>query len=636
MLGCENMLSYFPEIRDEESSYSIFSRLQFALQPPNLEIMGNMLFGKKFEVGRLNFQGSFDFLCKQLPTGYTSEKFLYNNTIFPVYIPFTNKEKQNNAIHYFKGDYADKTQKCLHLSEITKNRTYLRFCKECITEDLENYGEPFYRRQHEIEINRMCSKHKTPLYEYTIFPYKIPSRYNDIYTILNCAKEIEIPEAFRTKFIDIANDIAFIFAADLTGWNIEITKEKIHNKIIDKGYVSIKGQTNQKNFSKDFIDYYTEEFLQYIGFNFDIDDNDSWLRHTTTRKKPICDPVKYILVINYLFGSFKNFYSYKDKHNFFNTAPYPCLNKVCPNYNKLVINECSISNSHNHPLAVFKCEYCGYTYSRRGPDKTINDIYKKTYVKDYGYLWLDDLKRFNEQGFSLRKMSKLLGCPNLDTIKRYIEKITSGNLINDEKKEFSEENDLLLVDKYKSMFLKMLNENPKMNALSAYKENPTAYNLISKSDKNWIENNFLIKKNHICSNENRLKKYWEDKDIFLSDKINKSIAKIKTQQDLYERITIALLQKHIGYYNLHQNKSNLPKCFRIINLECETIQDYQKRRIDYVMKQMADESKRFTFAKVFRYAGLRDGAMPEVLNYVQQKIDEHNQCEVMRENMQDC
>lgn len=137
-----------------------------------------------------------------------------------------------------------------NLSEITKNRAYLRFCKEYITEDLENYGDPFYRRQNEIEISRMCSKHKTPLYEYAIFPYKMPSRYNDIYTIINCAKEIEIPEAFRTKFLDIANDIAFIFAADLTGWNIEITKEKIHNKMIDKGYVSIKGKKIKRIFSK--------------------------------------------------------------------------------------------------------------------------------------------------------------------------------------------------------------------------------------------------------------------------------------------------------------------------------------------------------------------------------------------------
>jgi len=66
------MISNFPQVRDEESTYSIFSRLQFALHPPNFEVMGTMLFNRKFEVGRLNFQGSFDYLCSNLTSKFTS------------------------------------------------------------------------------------------------------------------------------------------------------------------------------------------------------------------------------------------------------------------------------------------------------------------------------------------------------------------------------------------------------------------------------------------------------------------------------------------------------------------------------------------------------------------------------------
>ncbi|MCB2290139.1 hypothetical protein LGK97_10195 [Clostridium sp. CS001] len=79
------MLSYFPQIRDEESTYSIFSRLQFAMQPPNFEVMGIMLFNRKFEVGRLNFQGSFDYLCNNLPSNcfWQAKNHALRNLIFP-------------------------------------------------------------------------------------------------------------------------------------------------------------------------------------------------------------------------------------------------------------------------------------------------------------------------------------------------------------------------------------------------------------------------------------------------------------------------------------------------------------------------------------------------------------------------
>ena len=165
------MISPFPPVRNEESTYSIFSRLQFELHPPNFEFMGTLLFNRKFEVGRLNFQGSFDYLCSNLTFKFTSEIFLHNNTIYPFFIPFLSTEKQKKALEYFKGDYPDKINKCLRISDITKTKTYIRVCKECIKEDFKIYGEPYYRRQHEIELNRMCSKHKVPLYEYNIFPY---------------------------------------------------------------------------------------------------------------------------------------------------------------------------------------------------------------------------------------------------------------------------------------------------------------------------------------------------------------------------------------------------------------------------------------------------------------------------------
>lgn len=78
--------------------------------------------------------------------------------------------------------------------------------------------------------------------------------------------------------MDIAEDINTIFTSDLDNWNIEITKDKISNRLAEKGYVTVNGTTLQREFGSDFKKYYTEEFLDYIGYNFDVDENDSWIR----------------------------------------------------------------------------------------------------------------------------------------------------------------------------------------------------------------------------------------------------------------------------------------------------------------------------------------------------------------------
>ena len=471
----------------------------------------------------------------------------------------------------------------------------------------------------------MCYKHKVPLFECSIFPYKIPRRYDDYYTILSNSKEITIPEEFKERFLDIAEDINTIFTSNLDNWNIRMTKDKISNKIAEKGYVTVGGLTLQQEFSRDFKKYYTEEFLDYIGYNFDVDENDSWIRHTTTRKKPVGDPLKFILVIRFLFGSFEEFYKYNNEYRIFKKGPYPCLNILCLNYNRLVIKDfMKINNSHGYPLATFKCEHCGFKYSRRGPDKNDNDIYNKTYVKDYGHLWHVKLKEYVDKGFSLRKMSKILGC-NIESIRTWANLYKNPTLVKTSTIGLTNDPYNLLLEQYKNEVISYIKENPNVTRQNIFRSNPKAYKYLSKTDNEWITNSvILVKKNKCISKEERLNNDWLNKDQLIAIDLLKAINKIKVEKTPYERLTIAILQKYIGYYNLHQNRNKLPRCSEILDKVCETIPVYQKRRVNYVMKEMADNSVKISVSKVLRNAGLRTGANEDVLIYIKEMINKPN------------
>ena len=292
-----------------------------------------------------------------------------------------------------------------------------------------------------------------------------------------------------------------------------------------------------------------------------------------------------------------------------------------------------VNISHGHPLATFKCERCGFTYSRRGPDQENSDIYKKTYIKDFGHIWIEKLKEYADQEYSLRKMSRLLGFNGIGTIKRYVE-IIKLNGQPEHKTKLKPEiktltDALLLVKKYKNLFLDIFNNNPEMNASKLHNKYKFAYELVSNYDRNWVKKTLLKKDEPKPSNKDRLKMYWKTKDAFYSIKILKSLEEIKLEQEFYVRITITLLQKYINHYNLYINRYKLPKCFEIFDKECETIPDYQKRRINYVMRQMADNSKRITFSKILYNAGLKNRASQKVLNYIHEKLNEYNQGNVI-------
>lgn len=620
------MLSHFPQVRDEESTYSIFSRLQFALQPPDLQIMGSILFNKTFEVGRLNFQGSFDYLCSNLPSKFTTDYFLHNNTIFPLFIPFLSIEKQEKAVKYFKGDYPNRINECLQIGDIVKNRTYIRICKECIKEDLNIYGEPYYRRQHEIELYRVCYKHKTPLYEYTIFPYILPRRYEDFYTVLSNSKEIAIPKEFYERFLDIATDINTIFTANLEDWNIKITKDKILNRLKENGYLTVTDIKLQKKLNQDFKEYYTEEFLDYIGYNFDINSNYSWLS-IITRNKPLGDPLKYILAIRFLFGSFKEFYQYNKEYSAFKKGPYPCLNTICPNYNKLVIKDILQIKNIGHPIATFKCEHCGFQYNRRGPDKNDNDIYIKTYVMEYGHLWHAKLKECVDKGLSITQMTKILGYKNFQMLKTMVNKYKNSQLDKTSVKELTDESNNLLLEKYKHKILSFINENPSANRITIYRLNQNAYKYLLKTDNKWLSNTLRIeKKSEPISNEQRYKNYWLNKDKFLVKELLRAVDRIKAEKAPYRRITIDILKKYTCYFGFYENKTKLPKCFQVLDKVCETIPDYQKRRINYVVNKMANNNTKITISKVLHSAGLpsQNVVSQEILDYISEIIKDHN------------
>jgi hypothetical protein len=119
----------------------------------------------------------------------------------------------------------------------------------------------------------------------------------------------------------------------------------------------------------------------------------------------------------------------------FGSGPWPCLNPAAPHYKEEVITDLKLSNRSKptNPLGIFKCN-CGYTYTRLGPDRSVDDRYKKRMVKSYGEIWLNSLKdNINKQIYNISELEKIMEC-NSKTIGKYAKELGIFHLLNSRMK----------------------------------------------------------------------------------------------------------------------------------------------------------------------------------------------------------
>ncbi len=81
-------------------------------------------------------------------------------------------------------------------------------------------------------------------------------------------------------------------------------------------------------------------------------------------------PIKTYIIYEILGLSPEGLFSQNVEYLPFGKGPYPCLNPVCKQYKKQVIENVEIRNSYKNksPIGYFTCPNCGFSYLRRGPD----------------------------------------------------------------------------------------------------------------------------------------------------------------------------------------------------------------------------------------------------------------------------
>lgn len=410
------MLNYFPRIYPGEALYSAIARYHsVSLIESSKDILED-IFGDRTIVATLEFPSHLKYFSDTL-TYEDKNTLLYNNTLYPLYKPFLFKDDQKAIEEMMLGHGGMGIKGRIgFLAGSVMKRKHLYYCPECLKEDLEMYGESYFRSTHQMQGNLVCSKHNVVLEKYPI-TQKYVGRVKFIRLDEQVVSEVQ-PRANTDEHLSA---ISFMYDevmdGALNGYSASDLKE-IYLRKLKEGYLLTFGadEVNYTKLNPMIYEFYGTNFLVNMESMIDPLFESSWIRKLLRTKKVKVHPLRHLLFIRLLFGGIEDMVKYAEKPQAM--TKYPCLNKVCEYYSLDVITDVVITADFKtrEPVGTFRCTECGYTYSR----KMAGNIYKIGRVKEFGDKFIQEVSRVSRRtDMSLREKAKHMGC-DPGTVKKFM------------------------------------------------------------------------------------------------------------------------------------------------------------------------------------------------------------------------
>ncbi|RDI37526.1 TnsD family Tn7-like transposition protein [Falsibacillus pallidus] len=618
------MICCFPTLYDDEMLFSVIARYHKYSGNENPKHTSNEIFGMKTICATTVLPANLNQFSQRIPDNnkYTPDQIIENHTLFPYYSPFIPEDRYLELVRRMREENgASLYMKLGRVSSNIKSNDYLKYCSQCVDEELNNNGEAYWHRTHQVEGVKICSKHLTELNDSNVFfsDRKHKHAFIPLETINSskCNSTEVIPKSEYKHHIFIAEQTYF-----LLNNNIKPLKSiKIQNyylvKLKELGLVSVGERIRWKELIPQFNDYYGKEFLQSLNCYVELDKKDNWLHKLLRKSELSCHPLRHILFLGFLGETIHKMVSNIDQASYFpfGRGPWLCLNRAAPHFREPIINSCSITRDYKSgdPVGTFTCS-CGFVYSRKGPDKTEGDQYKIGRIKCFGSIWEEKAKELKQSGFSLRNVANILGVDS-KTVKKHL----TGKLENMpyEKSTLQEERK----QSYRSQWTKLMSINKESSITELRHRDPKTYMWLYRNDKEWLIKHSCIdiKKN---TKNSCLRIDWEKRDAEMSVKVEPVVGEILKERYPFVKVTKNEIFRRLNESTcFSKNLNKLPLTQEALNQSLETTEQFQIRRIKCVVAEMRKTHGSIKVWKVIRSAGLKSVYVDKLKSEITEEIE---------------
>jgi len=585
ILQCETMLSYFPAPYPDELLYSVLARFSLHIGSPGSVYVSEALFGKRNVVATFDLPGHLDELCNRLPKtlGFSADIIIDKHSLFPYFTRFVSADVKREVRAAMHGNSIDGIHLRLGIAAFRVQRMpRLRFCHKCSKEMLQQYGELYWCRDHQLPGVLVCSKHTCFLSDSLVQFYEHNRHMYIAATLKNCSEKLRSLTVERRDTLRL-QEIA-IMSVELLNQNnkprsFEEWTRYYRGLAAGVGLTRSQNTMDQKAFFDGMCRFYgsTLELIPNVKESDDF--LSSWLSAITRKHRKAFHPLYHLLVQNYLIQC-------EQVKSPFGEGPWPCRNPLAKHRAKAPIKKISTHRNKGKLVGVFSCQ-CGYVYTRNY-DSSSSTLGPPRFLK-FGPLLESSLIKMILSGVSLRRIGRVLNLDPKTVIKlcKELRVETPWNLKGSGK------------------------ESPRMNVFEGGD--------IYLTDKVRTHR----KKKHISKKRKPKRRlHWHEIDQLWVKRL-KNAASNALSECPPVRVSIAELERRNGRRGwLGKRKHLLPNAMAYLNRAIESKEDFQLRRITWAIAELERIGTPIKVWRVIRKAGLHSGAFKLVKNIIIER-EEH-------------
>ncbi|MFL8939001.1 TnsD family transposase [Rossellomorea oryzaecorticis] len=618
------MLGFFPNFYEDEMLYSVFARYHVRSGNTVIKDTVNDLFGNKSAYATADFPTDLGYLYGTVKIFNVPplKAWIHQQTLFNYYSNFL-KQKVREKIYKTMVKQKDNTtlQTLIGLTTSTvKTNPFFQYCPTCATEDMDKYGETYWRMTHQLPSVMICLKHKELLQDSDVL-IREKNKHQFIHaTKDNCSKQSCSPvySSKTMEFLLVIAEQSKKLATKQFQFEPKTMELIYHYLLKVKGYQTIKGKTHHEKLTTDFKNYFGEEFLDLMQSNVDFDNAHCWLKGIARIHKKGFHPIRHLLFILFLGETVESILDYQNKtYEPFGMGPYLCLNAACKGYLKPVIKEVTVTRCTDTrlPVGTFECR-CGFMYSRRGPDQKPEDKRKIGRIKNFGDIWMKKLEEYIRiEKKSYRETARLLNV-DTNTVIKYANHF--GAISHSIEEDIEDETEVLNEKFYKQTWRELQIRYPDYSKTELRKSAPAVYTWLYRNKREWLDEHSPTKKKQTPVN-NRVD--WKERDQEVLNEV-KNATKELLAKEKPVRLTVSSIGKEINKLPLLEKKiDKLPKTKKYLQRVTESVDDFQIRRVYWAAKVLEKENLEVKEWMIMRRAGLKPDISERVNNEIEKQVD---------------
>lgn len=598
------MIVQFPTPYPDELLYNILGR--YHIRSGNVFLKHTMedLFGKRTVSATALLPSNIRSLVSHLPenTDLSEETLIRKHTLFPLVSAFLPEDRANSIYQAMLSDDGKRIymQSGVMASSIPQNKVF-KFCPSCFRGDLEQFGELYWHRLHQLPGQLVCLKHglwledsNVPIINSNKHCYILP-------TIENCdlSKERQVESDIYKQFVDILKPMENLLNGNYPYKSFSHFTNFYRKYLREKGYTTAKGKVQQEELFEVFHEFYPDYLLEYLQVKFES--KDSWLASITRKHRKSFHPYYHVLLLNFLGLDIEDVFT----ETLLNVDPLghfhgACLNVICPDYKRDVIQTATIRRCEKtkEPIGRFTCPTCGFSYTKKGSALYDDACNEYSRIMDFGSLWREELATLLEEDLSYREIARRLYV-DTNTVIKYKEIIKSRNVPS---KRESNNSKIELLESHQFAWLQLQKEHPDLSKTELRNMAPSTYTYLHRHDKEWLRINSPIKRTNRAENK---RVNWQERDRDILYRVQKAREELLNKKKNWKRITVKNLGDLIGERALlEQHLVRMPETKAFIDKVRETEQEFRLRRVRQVIKDMKQAGEVIKTWKVLRKAGI--------------------------------